>query len=754
MPVTILKNTTNIETSVDYKQQIEKFKTIEKSLDCKAVIWITSLSVTVISMSKQLISYKHQTASIVFLLGLELLSSNLNAQQNIQIETSEAIEEIIISGTKTQDFTMMDEETERLFSIAGAADDPLQAIYSLPGVTFSDDGEPVIRGSAPRDNAFYIDMIPARYLFHIFGNSIFNKNLIQNFELYPSAFPSQFGNATGGIIDVTLREPKNQPFTTTFNWSFLITGIMVESAVTENQAFYGSYRRSLIDLFFDRFYSDKEEEKNKKNEGISIGNFPVAEDYQLKYVWTPDNQNKVSIVAAGASDDLEITFYENNNAAARDPDLVGALGFDQGFDSQGIIWDWQTEAKDKQLNTRITHSSDYFDLIYGVDQSILTKAQRYIVRSDYTQHVFNSHWITTGFNHEESSYNINFNAKIASCSEFEADCPTIDIEYKQYKDQITVNTNSFFLEDNFSITEQFWLTIGIHYSADNYLHEQRTEPRLRADFLFTENLSTYVATGKYSQLPELETMLPVIGNPQLTTEKANHYVWGLEQQLNDGWNWKTDFYYKDKYDVVRSINDTNDPDYGLNYNNKAEGKAYGIELIINKNRTDNWYGWIALTLGKAEQTNLYTDETTPFKYDKPIMLDIILNRQLTERWMVGIKWSFESGALYTPIIDLKPNAKDPEILEPIYGEQNSERLPFYHRLDVRAEYKIAKTWGYWSFHADVINAYGQKNVQGYEYAPSGKDTLSSPPDGFGDNIPVKEKTSKQIFPSIGFEVQF
>ncbi len=668
--------------------------------------------------------------------------------------TSDTIEEVIVSGTKRQDPTIMNEETEKLFSVAGAADDPLQSIYSFPGVTLGEDGEPVIRGSSPRDNAFYIDMIPARYLFHIFGNSILNKNLIQNFELYPSAFPSQFGNATGGVIDVRLREPKNQAFTTTFNWSFLITGIMVESAITENQAFYGSYRRSLIDLFFDRFYSDEEEEESKKEEGISIGEFPVAEDYQFKYVWNPDNQNSLSIVAAGASDDLEITFYENHDEVARDPDLAGALGFDQGFDSQGIIWDLLAEDLDKELHTRITHSRDYFDLIYGVNQSILTTSERYIVRSDYTQHLLNSHWLTIGFNHERSSYNINFNAKIPSCSEFETDCPTIDIDYKQYDDKITVNTDSIFLEDSFPLNEQLWLTLGLHYSTDDYLHEQRTEPRLQIEYLFTPNWSTHFATGQYSQLPELDKMLPVIGNPDLTTEKADHYVWGLEQQLKEGWSWKTDIYYKDKYDVVISINDPDDPDFGLNYNNEAEGKAYGLELIINKNMTDKWYGWLAISLSKVEQTSLRTGETTPFEYDKPIMLDLILNRQLTERWMVGIKWTIESGALYTPIVDLKPNEDDPEILEPVYGEKNSERLPYYHRLDFRAEYKIPETWGYWSFHVDVINAYGQKNVTGYEYAPSGKDTMSSQPDGYGEDIPVREETSEEIFPSVGFEVQF
>jgi len=116
---------------------------------------------------------------------------------------------VLVLGKKLQPATEMTQQTERLLSIAGAATDPLQAIYALPGVTFSSGGdgpgasEPVIRGSAPQDNAYFIELIPASYIFHLFGNSIFEKHIISAFDLYPAAFSSKYGNATGGIIDVT-----------------------------------------------------------------------------------------------------------------------------------------------------------------------------------------------------------------------------------------------------------------------------------------------------------------------------------------------------------------------------------------------------------------------------------------------------------------------------------------------------------------------------------------------------------------------
>src|SRR5687768_16472168 len=150
-------------------------------------------------------------------------------------------QEVVVVGTKDPRSTEMKQETEVLLSVAGAYNDPLAAIYSLPGVTFStsdgpDGSEPVIRGSAPQDNAYFVDLIPASYIFHLFGNSIFDKHIINSFDLYPAAFPSKYGNATGGIIDVTLREPRNDGFTTTLHTSLLTAGALVETRLGENQS--------------------------------------------------------------------------------------------------------------------------------------------------------------------------------------------------------------------------------------------------------------------------------------------------------------------------------------------------------------------------------------------------------------------------------------------------------------------------------------------------------------------------------------
>jgi hypothetical protein len=97
----------------------------------------------------------HKTVLISLGIATGLTSQPLFANDD-STKAEKPTEEALVVGKKIRAPTQMNQETERLLGIAGAATDPLQAIYALPGVTFaSGDGpggsEPVIRGSAPQD---------------------------------------------------------------------------------------------------------------------------------------------------------------------------------------------------------------------------------------------------------------------------------------------------------------------------------------------------------------------------------------------------------------------------------------------------------------------------------------------------------------------------------------------------------------------------------------------------------------------------
>jgi outer membrane receptor for ferrienterochelin and colicin len=330
----------------------------------------------------------------------------------------------------------------------------------------------------------------------------------------------------------------------------------------------------------------------------------------------------------------------------------------------------------------------------------------------------------------------------------------VDADFLSFKTALVLRSDFVYLEDQWQINDVLSLNSGLHFSQDDYLDQQQLEPRFNLDYSINDNWSLNLAAGQYSQLPNIDEMLAETGNPDLHYINSRHYVIGLENSLQAGWSWQVDLYYKQLDNVVISVTDPDSADFGKGYTNKASGFAYGLEVLIDKQLTNKWYGWLALSLSKTQRKSGYSGETRPFDYDRPLILNLVANYQLTPHWLLGFKWTIQSGLLYTPIVDVKANANNPEVLEPVYGQLNSQRLPYYHRLDIRAEYKRPSTYGYWSVFIDLLNAYNQENIEAYKFAPNGNDLDSSVPDGFGDNVPVRSKTGIPLFPSIGFEVQF
>ena len=63
-------------------------------------------------------------------------------------------------------------------------------------------------------------------------------------------------------------------------------------------------------------------------------------------------------------------------------------------------------------------------------------------------------------------------------------------------------------------------------------------------------------------------------------------------------------------------------------------------------------------------------------------LAVVLNYRLAAMWSVGVNYKYATGRPFTPVVDSQLNPLS-GIYEPIYGEDNSERYPDYHRLDFR-----------------------------------------------------------------------
>lgn len=625
-------------------------------------------------------------------------------------------------------------DTAKLLAVPGSFGDPLQAIYSLPGVVPTDDGggQPAVRGSGPEDNTFLIDFLPASYLFHDFGNSIFNENLLRDFGLKAAGFGSRYGRATGAVFDVSLREPRRQRPTTTIDANLLRAGGLLEGGIDDTQSFYLAARSSVTDLLLDAVGYEPD-----KAEDTTFQQFPQDRDYQAKYSWQVDPRQRLSVSVLGARDRAAATFGARSDDALLDPGSTGRASLDTQFDSQGLHW-W-FDGGDDRLRSALGHLHESrLDQQGSGAEYLNLDLDQWTLKSHYDRRISQTHTVAAGFEYQRSTYDYTIRARFRSCSIFSPDCATDHGKLTLARDTQRIATADAFLEDIWNLTSDLRLTSGVHFDRNDYLRESHAEPRLAAQWQLGAQLEVHASWGRYHQLPRIDQIVPVFGNPQLESPQATHYVLGASYQLGGIWSMTADVYYKD---LDRVVVDTQEP---VLYVNDASGKSYGAEVLINRDRQDRWYGWLSLSLSRTERLNALTGATTAFDYDAPVVANLVLNYRFNARWEMGARWNFRSGMPYTPIIGNKPNPDYPGYYLPVYGPLNSQRAEPYHRLDLRVERKFDHGRVKGSYYVDIINAYARSNGGAVRYeAIAGS-----------SNYRLAEEKGLPLFPSFGVKITF
>lgn len=665
-----------------------------------------------------------------------LFSSKANAADDD--DTNEETEVIEVITQRNQANTEMTEETRKLFQVPSIANDPLSSVYSLPGIVYAggdEGGEPAIRGSSPDDNAFYIDGMPADYIFHLFGDSIFNKNVISDFSLYPAAFGSQFGNATGGIIDVKMRDPRNQDISTTLEASMLKTGAMIEGGVTENQAFYLSYRRSLIHLFVN---------EGEDDDGETITRQPISDDYQGKYQWLIGDDQKLTFSVTGASDSGALTISPEAEEARLDPDAIGESSLKNRFDQQTLSWQYFLDDK-HSFDVAFGHMIEKRKETFGQGQFIDLSTQRLNLRAKYVYNWRADQRLDVGVDIQRSNSKYSYDQIPFFCTDHDADCEGKRGERIQDKDKLTQLDSAVYFNNMWQVSDKFDFSFGLRTEYNDYTKQTFVHPRASVTYYPFDGIAVTGKYGTYSRFPDIDKALRKLGNPNLKSPKASHYSVGVSYDINEIWSSSIDVYYKDLSDMALSV-DNEQQSNALRYINRLSGSAKGVEWVLNRELHNGWYGWASLSWSNSDRTNDITHVTTEYYLDTPLLANLVAHYQINDAWDVGFKLSVRSGAKYTPIVGLRDNPNHPGFFLPNYGELNSKTLPTYYRLDLSANYKT-KLWGLDSeVNFAIINATNSKNVSGYSYSPENGDSYT--------NFSLSRETGMEMFPSIGLTVKF
>ena len=645
--------------------------------------------------------------------------------------------EVVINGERSQDPSHITTRAQELIDVPGALGDPVAGVFSLPGVAYANGefGEPSVRGSSPNDNLYMVDFLPAGYVFHAFLSSVFSENIIQDFQLYPAAFGPRYSNVTGAVFDISLRAPKNQPLTSVVDVSMLRSGVFFEGGLSEHTAAYLSLRKSMIHLFVA---------KNKEKDGVRLEEAPQDDDYQFKYAWTPDDHQSFTLAANGASDLVAADFGATSDVAQISPDYVGDARIHNSFRNRSLNWDYQGDSGSR-VKVGVGQMRQDATLAWGDSYFNNQFLRRTLARFQYDQPLGPWHTLHVGGELSRNTLGIAFDQVLFVCNEFDPTCQDTRRGRIAASQAIQENSRAFSLSDVWSVSENIDVESGAQYQTNTYTHEHFIEPRGSLIWRPAERWTLSLKAGQYNRFPDLNTVLPGLGNPGLESPRATHFSLGVKQRLDNGWSWNAEGYYKELRNLPLAL-DAEQPDAARLYSNDVHGRAYGVDLLVDKQRTDKWYGWFALSLAKSDRTNERTGVTRAYHLDTPVIANWVVNYRFSPRIDAGLRLTVRSGQATTPIIGIKDNPDFPSFVQPLYGEPFSTRLPVYSRLDLRLKRQFFVGHYQSALILDIINALNTHNLAGQAL-----DYKRSRAEG---TLFLKDTVGAGIFPALTFRITF
>ena len=632
--------------------------------------------------------------------------------------------------------------TDKLLKVPGAGGDPLKAIEALPGVVMGGFGPfsiPAVRGSSPEDNIYITDFVPVGYVFHNDGGSTYNSNLVEDFQLKAGAWGPEFNDALGAVMNTHLRDPYHEDLTTTLDFSLLRMGGMVEGAISEDSAFYASYRESLLQFYVENFIDEDE---------IKFTEVPKNSDYQLKYHWRVDARSNFRAIATGAKDSVGIEFGPESEDLQHEPDLAGGLAADTYYHNQAFLYDTILNNGTSTI-VALSRKEENGSFNAGTLIDIKSTNYEYRLKNYYQTPLDSGDTLRYGFDTSSTEIEYIATGKDIPCNQDFENClpASVGIEFTA-EDSLTVNNSYLFAAYDWLATPYLEVSFGLGSSYNDFTEENTFQPRIGSRYELNPQWTLTAAVGKHHQFHRNVRFIDEdVGNPDLKMPNSEHYVFGFEYILDDSLSAKLEVYYKDLHDLALANSEYDQETNAdvVKYINGVSGEAYGIELLINKNLTDKWYGWLSVAYSKTKRTNDTNGENFNYELDRPWIVNLVASYEYSSKTTLGWKWRYQSGSLITPVDSSNPStelfqcigtgsdgnpttsyessasilensiagcANDVYLYQPNYLDKNSERLPATHSLDFRVDITPKDDL---SFYLEILNVYNQKNVTDYKY---------------------------------------
>ena len=627
---------------------------------------------------------------------------------NLQLQESlEQLEEVVVEADAVRNVEdavsgseeISSEESKDIPLVLGERN-ILEVAKALPGISSAGEGATGlnVRGGKTDQNLVLLDDAVIYNPTHFFGIfQALNPFTTEKVNIYKGAPPMEFGGRLSSVLDIETKNGDTQQ----------ISGEGSIGPVTGNLALEIPVKKDTSSIIFgaraayaDWILKALDEESLSNSEASFF-------DGIVKYHHKFSENSEIRGTAYYSKDNFSITSDSLYNYSNR----LGSVR-------------WAHKLSEKSTGVLTASSSNYnfgidyddegnsnFELNYAINESEL----RYRLRTRLND----THTLDYGLSGKYYSVDPGSIEPKGGGSNVEP----ISIDREQALE------GALFIGDEFKVSDKLLLNVGARYAfyaamgsgTQNTYQEgapksestvQDTisydsgefiktyggpEARISARYLITPDFSVKTSFNNSYQfihtLSNNTTVSPIdtwkLSDLNIRPQKGYQATLGFFKNLNDNmYELSLEGYYKRMDDV---LDFKTGADLLLNENVETEvlqgeGKAYGVEFLLKKNKGD-LNGWLSYTYsrslykfdGETSEERINNGEFFPSNFDKPHDLSVIANYKFTRRYSISANFVYQTGRPITyPVGTFRFNNAD----YVTFSDRNKFRIPDFYRLDL------------------------------------------------------------------------
>jgi TonB family protein len=632
--------------------------------------------------------------------------------------------------------------TEEARRVPGTQGDTLKVVQNLPGVGRSafGSGALIVWGSAPNESRINVDGVEIPALYHVGGmRSTINSDLVSSIDLSPGAYGAEFGRALGGLVRVELRDPSRDGIHGYVAADVLDVSGMLSAALTPSLRLAVAGRQGYLDQILSTVVSK------------DVGDYfpiPRYDDYQGRVSWTLGKDEDLAATFLGSDDYLRRTVPSSDPFEVRTQDTI--------LHSRRLIVRYTRLLPDGASLTvtpSIATDDSSSTLHFGNTPAVLdVSAWQYALRASYRRRVAKSTTLSVGLDFQ-SRFHTAFRAGSNNLPPREGDIyifgqpPTGDVAVDRWRIAMVDIAPYAFTEITIG---RLTLTPGLRFEPtvlDGNLRTPHSDtvpdigytrldatqnplpwktgaaqilrylpnPRLSLAYRATKRMTLTAGAGIYGQPPQPEDLSPVFGNPRIGLSSAAHVTGGVAWRFTGTLGLEVVGFYKRLYDLV-SRNALSSPPVGESLEQTGIGRSYGGQLLLRQELLKGFFGWVSYSLIRSERKDRPESGWRLLDYDQTHVLAILGSYEILPGLQAGVRFRYTTGAPRTPVIPgADSNLKDYQA-EPIFGPQNSIRIPAFYSLDFRVEKSFVLGRMKLNLFLDVQNVTNRKNPEEITYS--------------------------------------